>query len=316
MKNLISIFLLLYSTAAIAQVPKGADRNAALRYWSAFALMTDAKLTDAQSKQLDAIATGNAKWDEASFAKLLDENSGAVETMVRGTALPYCEWGVEYDLAAEAPIAQVGRGRALERLNILTAKRLAAQGKSREATDHLLAGLRFGRDLSTGLPLIGALVGAATLTDDFNAALQLNQAGQMTAADRARYVSAVRALPLDGVDWDSSLRIESLGIAHDLINLKRSADPAKMLRDWQIDPSGIADPRPTDPEIHEVEGIFSEAVALFKRPAASAQAGLASLQERVSKLHFVGAYLIPSFTRMNDRRRNVEELRQKVLAAF
>ena len=314
MKTLLPILLL--SSVLFAQVPKGAEKNAALRYWSAFAQMTDAKLTDAQSKQLDAIATGSAAWDEMSFAKLLDENSGAVETMVRGTTLPYCEWGVEYDLAAEAPIAQVGRGRALERLNILTAKRLAALGRSRDSVDHLIAGLMFGRDLYAGMPLIGALVGATALSDDFNAALQLNQSGQLAPSDKSRYVAAVRALPRDGVDWDSAIRIESLGVEHDLINLKRSADPAKMLRDWQIDPAGIADPRPTDAEIHNVEGIFSEAGALFKQPAASAQAGLASLQERVSKLKFVGAYLIPSLTRMNDRRRAVEELRQKVLSTL
>lgn len=308
--------LLLLSSTLFAQVPKGAEQNAALRYWNAFALMTDAKLSDAQGKQLDAIATGDAAWDEPAFGKFMDENAGAVRTMVRGTELPYCEWGVDYELAAKAPIAQVGRGRALARLNILTAKRLAAQGKGREATDHLIAGLRFGRDLSAGMPLIGVLVGASALTDDYNAALVLNQSGQLAAADKARLSAAVRALPEDSLDWSGAMRTEGAGIHRDLVNLQRSSDPVKMLRDWQMDQAALAYAHPSDNDIRDVDSIFNEAASLLKQPTSKNQAAVAALQERITKLKSIGAYLIPSISRDNERRKALVDLRQKVLASL
>lgn len=305
--------LLLLTTTTFAQIPKGAEGNAALRYWNAFAQMVDTRLTDAQTKQLASIADGTAPWDESAFGKLLDDNSGAVETMVRGTALPYCVWGIDYELAADTPIPQIGRGRALARLNLLTAKRLAAQGKSREATGHLIAGLRFGRDLSSGMSLIGALVGAGALSDDFNSALQLSHSGQIAAQEKARYLAAVRALPDDAVDWSAAIRTEGDGIHRDLVKLQRASDPAKLLRDWQMPDPLQSNPRPSDADIQQVDAIMNDAANLLRQPPAQSDAALAALQDRVAKLKSVGAYIIPNMQRSNDKRKEMISLRGRVL---
>ena len=117
MKKAILITLALFVVARItAQVPPRAENNAALRYWNAFAQMSDATITDAQSRQLEAIANGTSAWDESAFGKLLDDNAQAVETMLRGTSFPYCAWGLDYQLGAATPIPQIPRGRALARL--------------------------------------------------------------------------------------------------------------------------------------------------------------------------------------------------------
>jgi hypothetical protein len=304
--------LLIFTTAALAQAPKGAENNAALRYWNAFAQMVDVKLSDAQTKQLESSANGSTPWDESAFGKLLDDNSGAVETMVRGTALPYCVWGIDYELAADTPIPQIGRGRALSRLNLLTAKRLSAQGKSREATDHLIAGLRFARDLASGMSLIGALVGAAALRDNFSSALQLSS--QLNGQDKARYLAAVRTLPEDGLDWSASIRREGDGIHRDLVNLQRAKDPAKVLRDWQMPEASLSNPRPSDSDIQQVDAIMNEGAELLRRPPAQNEAALAALQERASKLKSIGVYIIPNLQRSNEERRDLQSLRQKVLS--
>src|SRR3954451_13217267 len=108
--NRLSLVFLIFTSCLLAQTPKGAEENAALRYWNALAQMSDQTITETQSKQLEAIANGSAAWDEDAFGKLVTENRGAVETMVRGTALLYCAWGVDYALAESAPIPQIDRG--------------------------------------------------------------------------------------------------------------------------------------------------------------------------------------------------------------
>ena len=98
---IIVILALLFALPTTAEVPSGAENNAALRYWNAFAQMSDATITEAQSRQLEAIANGTSAWDESAFGKLLDDNAQAVETMVRGTSFPYCAWGLDLQLGAD-----------------------------------------------------------------------------------------------------------------------------------------------------------------------------------------------------------------------
>src|SRR4051794_12440905 len=95
-KAFLITFTLLIASPIVAQVPAGAENNAALRYWNAFVQMSDATVTEAQSRQLEAIANGTSAWDESAFGRLLDDNAQAVETMVRGTSFPYCAWGLDH----------------------------------------------------------------------------------------------------------------------------------------------------------------------------------------------------------------------------
>ncbi len=314
--SFVAVFLIVTSSM-VAQAPKGADDNAALRYWNAFAQLSDEALTDAQSKELESIANGNAPWNESAFGKLLNKNQDAVETMLRGTALPYCVWGVDYDLAEAAPIPQVGRGRALARLNVLTAERLAAQGKSREATDHLLAGVKFSRDLSSGMPLIGVLVGKSALTSDINVALSLARSGQLGHEDKERFVSAVGALPPDVFDWSKALHLEAAALHSALSRLRSSNDPSKLLESWGLhDEAALKDPRPTESDIQQVDAIFAEAERVFRQPASLADAAVAKLETRIASLKPATRSLIPSLRRTNDRRKEVVDVRRKVLNGF
>lgn len=315
MKNAL-LFVLLLALPVLSQVPKGAEDNAALRYWNAFAQMTDLQLNDAQSKELQSMANGAAPWNEATFGELLDENAGAVETMVRGTALPYCVWGIDYKLAANAPIPQVGRGLALARLNVLTAERLAIKGKGREATDHLIAGLRFAGDLSAGMSLVGAEIDAAALTADFNIALSLAHNGKLKAADKARYIAAVRALPADGLDWSHAIRLEGQSIHADLEQLRASKDPAKTLEAWGIANYVKTDPGVSEADIQQLDEVMAEAARVFRHSPSTNAEAVGRLQDRASKLRPVCAALVPSLAIPNERRKQLEALRQQVLSAM
>src|SRR5262249_43944317 len=85
------------TSGAAAQQNKASD-NAALRYWSAFAQMQDTGITEQQAKEAHAILDGTAPYDDSKYKDIVEKNRPAVETMIRGTALPYCDWGVEMQM--------------------------------------------------------------------------------------------------------------------------------------------------------------------------------------------------------------------------
>lgn len=312
----LSVVLLLAVVPIFAQVPKGAEDNAALRYWNAFALMSDQQLTDTQTKQLEAIANGTSPWDEATFGKLLNDNAGAVKALVRGTALPYCTWGVDYALAEEAPIPQVGRGRALARLNLLNAQRLATKGDSHTATDHLIAGLRFGRDLTAGLPLIGAVAGASAITADFNTALALAHSGQLAPEDKVRFLSAVRALPPASFDWAAAVHIEGAGLHATLEHLRSAKDPGSLLKRWGMPEEAQKDPHITEADIQQVDRVMAAAEQLLRKSGPPDPQALAKIQAATDALRPTAAAFVPSMARMAERRAKLEALRQQVLSTM
>jgi hypothetical protein len=316
-KALLITLTLFMASPIVAQVPAGSENNAALRYWNAFAQMSDATITEAQSHQLEAIANGTSAWDESAFGKLLDDNAQAVETMVRGTSFPYCAWGLDYKLGADTPIPQIPRGRALARLNVLTAQRLAAQGNSKDATLHLLAGIRFARDLSQDMSLIGALTGKLALVSDLNAAVTLAQSNKLSKSDREKLAQTVRALSPDIFDWSQSIQKESGAIQGALVQLEQAKDPAQYLAKWGVnygDWNGKL--RPSTEEIRQYDSVMAEAARAFRLPPSQAEQQLATIAARIDSIGPAFRAFTPSLTRANASRKEVEELRQKFLQSM
>jgi hypothetical protein len=279
--------------------------------------MSDATVTEAQSRQLEAIANGTSAWDESAFGKLLDDNAQAVETMVRGTSFPYCAWGLDHKLGADTPIPQIPRGRALARLNVLMAQRLAAQGNSQDATLHLLAGIRFARDLSQDMSLIGALTGKLALVSDLNAAVTLTQSNKLSKSDREKLVQAVRALPPDVFDWSQSIRKESAAIQDALVQLEQAKDPAQYLAKWGVnygDWNGKL--RPSAGEIRQYDSVMADAARAFRLPPAQAEQQLATIAAKIDSIGPAFRAFTPSLSRANASRKEVEELRQKFLQSM
>src|SRR5690349_20241653 len=121
MKTLRVISLMILCAAmqlssAEAQQNASLADNAALRYWSAFAEMQDSAITDQQAKELNAILDGTAPYDDLKYRDLVEKNKAAVETMARGTAIPNCDWGIDYALGPDAPVDYVRKALTLGRL--------------------------------------------------------------------------------------------------------------------------------------------------------------------------------------------------------
>jgi len=67
-------------------------RNAALRYWMAFADMQDPPADEATRKLLESTVSGDIPWDEAKLGALIQQNDAAIQEMQRAAELPDCDW--------------------------------------------------------------------------------------------------------------------------------------------------------------------------------------------------------------------------------
>jgi len=82
------------SATAIADSTQKAADNAALRYWMAFAQMNDSQISHADAMRMDAIINSGSAWEEKRFGPIVEQNKAVIETMIRGSQLPYCDWGL------------------------------------------------------------------------------------------------------------------------------------------------------------------------------------------------------------------------------
>jgi hypothetical protein len=212
--RLISSAILLVTISvglAPAQQRRNLGENAALRYWSAFAQLQDAGITEEQAKELTTILDGTAPYDDSKYKDLVERNRPALETMARATTLPNCDWGVDYQLGTEAPVEYVRKALVLGRVNVLYTFHLLTAGDKDGAVRVLAAGLRFSRDAANGGSLFATVVAKRLLVQHLRAAEFALRVASLSAAQRLVLQNAVAQLGPDGLDWQSAIKQE-LGI--------------------------------------------------------------------------------------------------------
>jgi hypothetical protein len=193
-------------SAVSQQKPKLAE-NAALRYWSAFAQMQDAAINDQQAKEINVTLESNASYDDAKYKDLVEANKPALLTMARGTNLPTCAWGVEYQLGSEAPVDYVRKALALGRINVLYALHLLASHDTDGATNAIVAGLRFSQDTGKDGTLFATLAAKSLLIAHLQAAESAIQRG-LSPEQRSILQKALVQLGPSGLDWKAAARQE------------------------------------------------------------------------------------------------------------
>ena len=204
---IVPFFLIAAGATRAQQKPEG---NAALRYWSAFAQMQDSAITPEQAKELSLIVEGTAPYSDLKYRDLVEKNRPALETMIRGTALPYCDWGIDYELGHDAPVAYVRKALELGRLNLLYAFHLSIAGDWDGAVRALAAGIRFSRDVGNGGTLFATVAAQNLMSSDLRITafvVHMSQPG-LSAAQKSTLKSALAQLPPDGLDWQSALKRE------------------------------------------------------------------------------------------------------------
>jgi hypothetical protein len=311
-----TIVITLASTAWITAAvnhPRETN-NAALRYWMAFAEMRDVSADKATQALLEKTAAGEAAWDEAKLAPILDANADALGIMQRATQLSECDWGLEYRRGARASMAYAPRARALARLNTLEGMRQMAKGDSQSAVNTWLAGIRFSQDLAHGGTLIFALMAKATLLPNLRMLGETARNGQLNQAEKTHVLASVRALPEDGFDWGAAWELESLTVEQTLEELRSAPDPKAS---YQAMMGQTAPTQGLPPTMEEIQKYRDYAVAVqsaLRRPPEEAKGVIDGLETQRRGLGTVEQNMTPNAQKMNRVRTEATTARAELLA--
>jgi hypothetical protein len=229
MRTMLGCLLLSAAVASASDGTQPCGQNAALRYWMALAQMENPDASSDLAAQLEKAARGQTPWN-ASLAPFVERNRDALATMQRGSRLNYCDWGLEWELGSETPVAQMPRLRALSRLNVLYGMYLLHQGKPTDAADAWIAGLAFSRHIAVGTPLLGALMASTSLRSHLRAIEQAVVDKKLEGPALRLAERAVAALPEDGFDWGECLQVELTGLIVQMTRMESAEDPLAMLR--------------------------------------------------------------------------------------
>ena len=274
--------LCLVAAVCAETAQKPAD-NAALRYWMAFAQMNNSQISPSDLLRMDAMINRGLPWDEEKFGSFVAQNRAAIETMIRGTSLPYCEWGVESNLGPEAPIEYVPKARTMARLNSLYGMRLEATGHEDGAVRAAIAGIRFAQHLSENASFIGTLIAQSALIPHLKFATQLSRHGHLSAENESVLRHAVRALPEGAFDWSAAARVEGVTLHSVFANLAHANNPKSTYEKWFGDVTSNFHV-PTQKELAALDHAWTDYANLLGLPPQEAQDQLPTLQKEIANL--------------------------------
>ena len=302
-------------TSAQAKYPQE-TKNAALRYWMAFAEMQDMAADKATQDLLEKTAAGEAAWDETKLAPILDANVDAIQIMQRATKLPECDWGLEYSRGPRASIAYAPRARVLARLNTLEGMRQMARGDSQSAVNAWLAGVHFSQDLARGGTLIFALMAKSAVLPNLRALTGAARNGQLNETERSKVLKAVRALPEDGLDWGSAWAMESATVEQILHELQTAANPSATYEATMGSPAPKQGLPPTAQEIQVYREYMLAVQAALREPPLKARSTLNELETKRRSLGEVEQEVTPSTQKSNAARIEIMTARAELLQAL
>jgi hypothetical protein len=308
-------FFTARSAAAIADSAQRPAENAALRYWMAFAQMNDAQIGHADAMRMDAIINGGSAWDEKQFGPIVEQNKAAIETMIRGSRLPYCEWGLETELGPETPIEYVPKARALARLNNMYSMRLASTGDYDGAARSTIAGIRFAQHLAENGSFLGALTAKSALLPPLTQAESIAVSNRMHADDLASLRQAVTALPEGGFDWSSAARAEGKAL-HSILARMSGADASSLYEKWFGSAPDAGFHPPTKMEIDHLDRVWESYAKLLAMPPEQAEAQLPALQKQIADLDQTSRRGIPNPARMLTARTEIVKAQRRVKEAL
>jgi hypothetical protein len=203
----LTILAALSGSTMLAQQKSDLGDNAALRYWAAFGQMQDSAITDDEAKKLNSILEGTAPYDDLEHKDLVEKNRPALETMARATALPRCDWGLDYQMGSDTPVDYARKALILGRLNVLYAFHESIAGDKDKEVSILAVGLRFSHDVANGGTLFATLVAERLIVTHLRAMAFALHAG-LSSAQRSVLQNAVARVETDDLDWQSAIKRE------------------------------------------------------------------------------------------------------------
>jgi hypothetical protein len=313
---LASVFLLMSATMARPQAKTPPEtRNAALRYWIAFAEMQDPPVDVAIQALLGKTATGEVAWDEKKLGSILDSNDEAIQIMQRATKLPDCDWGLEYDEGPRASIAYAPRARALARLNTLEGMREMANGNSQGAVDTWLAGVRFSEHLANGGSLIFALIAKSALLPNLHALSIEAKQGHLSDAQKKTISVPLKQIREDGINWGAAWRFEELAGEQFFRELRSAKDPGATYGKLMGQPMPSGAKAPNSEDVRNYREYMKAVQAALNMSPDTAKMQLSALETQRRSLPEIAQSIIPNPLKTNEARADVFAARKELLEA-
>lgn len=305
------------SSAASAQMKLPPEtKNAALRYWQAFAELKDPPPDSGIQKEMEKVLSGEAPWDEAKLGGIVAANDIALGIMERATKLPDCEWGVEYSRGHEASIAFVPRAYVLSRLNTLRGIREMAQGQSQAAVDTWIAGIRFAQDLTKGGSLIFSLTAKSVLILEMRTLTVEAKQGRLNSLQRKQLYASFKALPEDGFDWGLAWEMDEAGADVFFAEMQRSRNPAGLFESVMGKPAPKGCVPPSPQQVQAYHGYMSDVAAALRLEPAATNQRLVELDGKAKGICEAIRVAIPSPQGVNNARVEFMTARQALLQAL
>jgi hypothetical protein len=313
----IAVASLLAAGSARGQAKMPAEtRNAALRYWMAFAEMKDPPSDKDTQELLDKTSTGDLPWDETRLGPILNANMAAIEMLQRGTKLPDCDWGLEYSRGYRASVAYAPRARLLARLNTLEGMRQMAEGQTEEAVQTWLAGLRFAGHLAKGGSLIFTLIAKGVLLPDLQALNEAANHGKLSAAQKQEIAIALRAVPADGFDWSRAWDLEQTAGDQFLDELRRSKDPKGLYESIVGKGAPNACVPPNARDVHAFDRYMAAIRSTLQLPSADTKKKIAESDAEWNEICEAIRNVIPSAQHVNEARIEIVAARETLLQSI
>ena len=311
---LASLFLLVSATMALPQSKTPREtRNAALRYWMAFAEMQDASVDATTQSLLGKTAAGEIPWDEKPLGSILDSNSEAIRIMQRATKLPECDWGLEYSEAPRGSVAYGTRARALARLNTLEGMREMANGNSQGAVDAWLAGVRFSEHLANGGPLVFTLIAKSMLLPNLHAISVEAKRGHLSDFQKKQISLSLKQTREGVFNWTTAWALEASGGEQFLRELRSAKDPAAMYESLTGGPMPYGAKVPTSEDIRSYQEYTAAVQNALNLPPDATKLKLLTLESQRQALPVIVQNTIPYPLKMNESRVDVFAARKELL---
>jgi len=312
----VAAMLWAHAWTADAQVTVPGTQNAALRYWTAFALLQDSPGDDDAAELLAAVAEGRAAWDEERLGPVLDANAEAIGVMRRASTLSDCDWGLEYDRGPAMAVTYLARARVLGRLNTLDGARAMARGDAAGAVDRWLAGIRFSQHVPMGGSLLATLTAGRLLMSSLDALTAAVEGGRLDRAMRDRVERALRAVPETGFDWGGAFRYEQLPIDVWVEQLRRDPDPRRQYERTMgaAPPAGFS--LPSQAAVADFRSLMARVIEALRLQPEAASTALAQIEQDTRALHPFYRDIIPNLPRINESRTGVKAARDRLLGAL
>lgn len=180
--------VLLVAPFAAAQ-PRPADRNAALKYWSAWSTL------DAQTAE----EIGAVDVDQPGAAASVKEKVVTLETflipaLIDASRLSRCDFEVETEKGIEALLAHLGPARRSVRALRVAARLKLEAGDAEAAAERVAAMYRIAEHMSHDNVLISSLVSVAITVSANYETRAILDSGRLTAAARTRLLDGMSRL--------------------------------------------------------------------------------------------------------------------------